>query len=126
MQNDGKILAGGKFTQVNGNLRNYLVRLNPNGAVDSTFTPQVDNEVWTIKIQLDGKILIGGAFTTVNGQPRSGIARLLLDGTLDSAFNPGTGANLPVASIALQSDGRMVIGGMFPPSTGWAGQGLPG
>jgi hypothetical protein len=42
-----------------------------------------------------------------------GVARLLSNGTLDTTFNPGTGADNWVNSIALQTDGKIVIGGIF-------------
>jgi hypothetical protein len=39
LQPDGKVLVGGNFTQYNGvNINDYLVRLNSNGTLDSTFT----------------------------------------------------------------------------------------
>src|SRR4030095_3350241 len=49
-----------------------------------------------------------------NGTERNGAARLNTDGTLDQFFLAGvTGANAPVHALALQSDGKIVIGGAF-------------
>jgi hypothetical protein len=42
-----------------------------------------------------------------------GLSRLNSNGSLDSSFNPGTGANGAVRSIALQSDGNILLGGDF-------------
>ena len=64
-------------------------------------------------VQPDGKILIGGYFTSVGGVSRNKIARLNADGTLDISFDPGDGANNSVNSVALQSDGKILIGGDF-------------
>jgi hypothetical protein len=71
-------------------------------------------------LQSDGKVLIGGDFTTVNGTNRNHIARLNANGSLDSTFNPGTGAEgtdadtiASVRSIAVQSDGNVLISGHF-------------
>jgi hypothetical protein len=47
----------------------------------------------------------------VNGQYRYNIARLKPDGKLDTPFNPG--ANSQVNSIAVQSDGNILVGGYF-------------
>jgi uncharacterized delta-60 repeat protein len=113
LQSDGKILAGGKFTQLNGLSRTYLARLLADGSPETTFNSNINGEVWTIHVQSDGKILIGGLFTTIDGVPRSGIARLLPGGALDPSFNPGTGTDGPVAHIARQRDGRILIGGLF-------------
>jgi hypothetical protein len=64
--------------------------------------------------QPDGKVLIGGDFTNYNGMAVNRIARLNIDGSLDATFNPGTGANNSIRSIYLQSDGKILIGGILP------------
>ena len=48
---------------------------------------------------------------SVLGVPRNNIARLNADGTLDLAFNPNSGGN--IFSIALQEDGKILVGGYF-------------
>ena len=63
--------------------------------------------------QSDGKLIIGGEFTMYNGAPANYITRLNLDGTVDATFNPGTGANNAVKTIAIQSNGKILIGGSF-------------
>src|SRR5204863_1766756 len=62
-----------------------------------------------------GKMLVCGDFTTWNNgaTQRKGIARVLSNGQLDTTFNPGAGANGPVWAMALQSDGKVVVGGYF-------------
>ena len=80
------------------------------------FDPNANNVVLAVVVQLDGKILIGGSFTTLspNGGgavTRNRIARLNPDGTLDTAFNPN--ANSDVNAIALQADGKILMGGFF-------------
>ncbi|HLM61072.1 MAG TPA: FG-GAP-like repeat-containing protein, partial [Pyrinomonadaceae bacterium] len=69
--------------------------------------------VYRIVLLPDGKVLVGGGFTTVNGSPRGRIARLNADGTLDATFNPLGGANNTVFEIAVQTDGKILIGGSF-------------
>jgi uncharacterized delta-60 repeat protein len=115
VQPDGKILIGGNFTIVKGTNRNGIARLNADGSLDSSFNPGsgANALVDSIVVQPDGKVLIGGDFIAFNGTPRNRIARLNANGSLDSSFNPGTGADGSVRSIALQSDGHVVIGGDF-------------
>src|SRR6185369_16433164 len=73
-----------------------------------------NDQLFALAVQTDGKVLIGGLFTTVNNLARSRIARLNADGTLDTAFlTNAAGANSTVRALALQSDGRIVIGGEF-------------
>lgn len=115
LQPDGKIIIGGSFTTYNGVERNRLARLDPNGSLDTTFNLRggADEVVNTILLQPDGKIIIGGAFTTYDDKGRNGIARLNADGSLDASFNVGAGANDAVNTLALQPDGKIVIGGAF-------------
>lgn len=126
VQADGRILVGGDFTSVNGNARARVARLETNGAVESTgtFDPGTgaDGTVSSIALQTDGKIFLGGSFATINALPRSGVARLNSNGTVEdtSSYNPGTGANGPVKGVALQSDGRILIGGQFTAINGVA------
>jgi uncharacterized delta-60 repeat protein len=76
-----------------------------------------DERVFTVVRQADGKLLVGGQFLNVRGIARPGLARLNADGTLDSRFNPKmtlTGGNpAEVRSIALQTDGKIIVGGFF-------------
>ncbi|MBL0025187.1 MAG: T9SS type A sorting domain-containing protein [Saprospiraceae bacterium] len=115
IQNDGKIIIVGRFNSYNGTSRNRVARLNADGSLDETFNPGTgaNDDVWSSAIQSDGRIIIGGNFTSVNEMSRNRIARLNADGSLDGTFNPGTGANDDVWSSAIQSDGRIIIGGNF-------------
>lgn len=126
-QPDGKILIGGYFSYVNGAPVRNLARLNLDGSVDTTFDtgegPRGTGIVERIALQDDGKILIGGYFSTYDGIARERIARLNPDGSLDETFNPGTGAagNSPrINSIAIQPDGKILIGGLFESFNGTA------
>jgi uncharacterized delta-60 repeat protein len=115
LQPDGRILIGGSFTLVNGVPRNRLARLNVDGSLDMSFDPGAgpDKSVAVLALQPDGKILLAGAFTTFNWENRSRLARLNPDGSLDSSFDPGAGPEKSVSALALQPDGRMVVGGQF-------------
>ena len=64
-------------------------------------------------VQPDGRIIIGGEFTHVDGVPLNHIARLNADGSLDPTFDPGAGFDGDVFSLALQPDGKVVVGGAF-------------
>lgn len=120
MQSDGKIIVGGSFTGLGGGTgtttRNHIGRLNVDGTVDPTFNPGTDGPVLAVAVQPDGKILAGGNFNAVGGGTglttlRKRIARFNADGTVDSSFDPG--ANLNVYALALQADGKILVGGNF-------------
>ena len=129
IQNDGKILVAGYFSRFNEEKVGGLVRFNPDGTLDANFPKAgYPRNIEEIIVQPDGKILIAGAFSTVNGVARGGIARLEADGTLDTSFNPGSGLPyfqlLSGIHIALQSDGKIIIGGNFDSYNGIAVKGL--
>ena len=114
VQTDGKIIIGGSFS-LTGLPNRTIQRLNANGTLDTTFdiSQNPNAQVRTIIIQTDGKILIGGLFTTFGGLSRNYIARLDANGQLDSSFNPGIGPNNFVLCMAIQADGKIIIGGSF-------------
>ena len=78
------------------------------------FNPGANDYVFSLAVQADGKVLVGGGFTTLGGQSRNGIGRLNADGTVDTSFNPGAGGSYPyVLCLALQADGKILVGGEF-------------
>jgi uncharacterized delta-60 repeat protein len=116
VQPDGKVVVGGTFNSIKGTNRLGLARLNANGSLDGSFNPPAGDyqyRVSSVAFQPDGKVLINSGFTAVNGTNLNHIVRLNTDGSLDSSFNPVTDAGGFVRSIALQSDGKMLIGGSF-------------
>jgi uncharacterized delta-60 repeat protein len=117
LQADGKIIIGGSFTSYNGVSIYRLARINSNGTLDATFNTGTGAlgsvSVSCIAIQTDGKIVFGGSFTNFDGVTRNRIARVNQDGTLDLSFDPGLGANDRVETVAIQSSGKIVIGGAF-------------
>ena len=114
IQPDRKIIVRGAFTSPAGTGPSYIMRLNADGTRDIGFNPVPNNSVSSAMLHTDGKIVIGGAFTSVNGVPRNKIARLNADGTLDTGFNPNVeGPFSGVSSIAMQPDGKIILGGKF-------------
>lgn len=80
IQNDGKVIVGGQFTQYNNIPNINIVRLNNDstGSRDNTFLTGngFNSDVKKIVIQPDGKILVGGYFTDFNGTTYNRIIRL--------------------------------------------------
>jgi len=126
LQPDGKILLGGGFTQYNGTSRNRIARLNADGSLDTSFNPGTGAEgptggspisINSIALQSDGKILIGGYFTSINGTSINNLVRLNEDGSIDTSFDTGLGPEGSgggrISSVAIQDDGRILIGGYF-------------
>ncbi|MBI4324674.1 MAG: immunoglobulin domain-containing protein [Chloroflexi bacterium] len=134
LQQDGKVLVGGSFTNFNGAARYGVARLNADGSLDLSFDPGSGMEepllpwelpvVLTLALQNDGRVLVGGFFTNFNGVARNHVARLREDGSVDTLFEGGQGANAPVVSLALQSDGKAIVAGFFTEFNGAPRSGL--
>lgn len=114
-QPDGKILIAGDFTAAGLFLRSRVARLQNNGLVDLEFDPGTgaDGIVRTLALQPDGKVLLAGDFLKFDGCRRIRVARLNASGSLDESFDPGEGADASVNALALQPDGKILIGGQF-------------
>ena len=116
VQPDGKILVAGSFL-VAGQVK-YLVRINADGSLDSGFNVNfggfTDN-IYKVVLQPDGKIIIGSnGLDSVDGVPVNYLARLNPDGSLDTPLGAISGATGTfVFDIALQPDGKIVVGGSF-------------
>ena len=115
IQSDGKIYAGGSFTSFNGDPQIRLVRLNVDGSFDGSFDvgEGFNNTVNGLVVQSDDKVIVVGNFTEYNTVARNRMVRVDTDGTLDMSFDPGTGLNGGAESVALQADGKVLVGGWF-------------
>ena len=92
VQKDGKLLVGGGFTSVNGLRHRGVVRANPDGTLDESFTtgsgpgglvnPFSNPFVTVLQLQADGQLLVGGQFTTFNGKPPGSLVRLAAEAPL--------------------------------------------
>jgi uncharacterized delta-60 repeat protein len=131
LQSDGKIVAAGyRYNPANFNASTTdfaLARYNANGSLDATFNgtgKRLTNigkmdQIWDVAIQTDGKIVAAGITCDLSGVCDIAVARYKPNGSLDTTFN-GTGAkviefggddNGTYGGLAIQSDGRIVIGG---------------
>jgi uncharacterized delta-60 repeat protein len=117
-----KIVAGGVFTTYSGSTQNRLVRLNPNGSKDTSFNigTGFNNIVNTNTIDSNGKILVGGEYTEYSGSTQNRLIRLNSDGTKDTSFNVGAGFNDDVWALAVDSNGKILVGGNFTSYSGSA------
>lgn len=119
---DGRVVIAGDFGSVNGIARNSLALLLPDGELDEAFDPGASADSWirSVAVDAEDRILIGGFFSLYRDVPRNFIARVNGDGTLDDSFDPGLGPNAVVRSIAVDTNGKIVIGGDFTSLNGQA------
>ena len=131
LQADGKVLIGGTFDAPAGGASAYgLVRVSSAGVYDAGFVrrpaPGLGNPRYTdaILVQPNGRIVVGGTyFDNNNGLPAGGyLTRCETDGRPDPSFaatsafgNSATNAsfNNRLYALALQPDGKILVGGNF-------------
>jgi uncharacterized delta-60 repeat protein len=113
VQVDGQVLVSGGFTQYNYVSANRIIRLNPNGTRDATFTPGTgfSAQVNGLAVQPNGKILAVGTFTSYDAATQSRIIRLNADGTRDDTFATGAGMDAAARRIAALADGSVLVAG---------------
>ncbi len=120
LQNDGKILLG---YHANNGTNQVLFRLNPNGSLDQSFSPNIKGQLATSSREVnsilplsDGNIVIGGTFAAVDGVSMYHLSKLNDTGRLVNGFNPGTYLNIAnnVSTITSLPNNRfLVTGGLF-------------
>jgi uncharacterized delta-60 repeat protein len=77
---------------------------------------EMDVRSWlSLKRQPDGRILVYGLVGSLRGETFPGLIRLQPDGSIDRSFQCQTSTNLDgrIMDLAVQPDGKIVIGGFF-------------
>jgi uncharacterized delta-60 repeat protein len=131
LQTDGKIVLA-------GSIQNFsypdivVIRYNTDGSFDNSFgnggiqTTDIAGDediVFTLGLQTDGKIIVSGTSKIGATNPVT-VLRYNTDGNLDNTFGNGgiqttaIGSNSSARSIALQSDGKIVVGAQINTITG--------
>ena len=125
VQSDGKIVVAG-YAYISNNIDFAVVRYNTDGSLDSSF--DTDGKVTTaigsledaaksVALQSDGKIVVAG-HSWSGSKYNFAVVRYNTDGSLDTSFDTdgkvttAIGSQDDIAnSIALQSDGKIVVAG---------------
>lgn len=114
IQENGQIILTGWFTEYNNRPYNRMARVNPDGSADPTFNAYFGDytSAYTSAGLPDGKMIVGGHTVNTNSVFQQEVVRLNTNGTYDTNFNNGgSGANDKIESVAIQADGKIVIGG---------------
>jgi uncharacterized delta-60 repeat protein len=127
VQSNGQIVAAGTTGGTVSEMA--LARFNRNGSLDARFgnggkvvasAAGLASAAHGVVIQPDGKILVAGSAGPA-GSEELALARFNLDGSLDATFGTGGtvltsfGGEASATSLALQTDGKIVVAGSFQP-----------
>ena len=101
VQPTGKIVIGGSFNPQTNFQRQNIARLNADGTLDSVFSSTIQQDIYSLAQQSDNKVYAGGF----------GFYRYSSEGIPDSTYNTASITNRTVYDIAIQSNGKILIGG---------------
>jgi uncharacterized delta-60 repeat protein len=129
---NGNLVIGGYRGQDDFGISPLLiVRLRPNGSLDTTFgtggvtttkVGKMASYAFALAVQPDGKIVAAGTTADETGQ-RVLLARYLPNGTLDPWIGRGgvvettVGQNSAAMGVSVRSDGKVTLGGWFQAET---------
>jgi len=115
VQSDGRVIVGSWIDSADPG----VVRLNMDGSIDSTFPVlKTDYVPQVVTVASDDTIYVGAGFATIGAQAIASVAHVSRDGVVDTNFSPQVGfpgATFPgiVNTVAIQADGKILIGGVF-------------
>lgn len=116
---DGGYLIGGSFRTLSGRSVNRIVKIGKSGNPNEGFLTNLgtgpDGDIRAIAEDGSGNILLGGDFTSFDGVSAPRLVRLSREGIVDTTFasKMASGFDATVTSIAVQSDGKILVGGEF-------------
>jgi uncharacterized delta-60 repeat protein len=113
-----RLMVGGDFTRLAGQLRPHLVRVERTGAPDLDWLGYLNGPAHALAVDSARRILVGGAFTQMADTgaflSNINIGRFSQTGEIDPAFTTGAGPNGPVFAVTVDPrNDRPVIGGQF-------------
>jgi uncharacterized delta-60 repeat protein len=131
------VVVVGNFSNLPGaNSTQYLARLTTSGDFDTSFSPSTTNAPGTtfyltaLALQPDGKLLVGGSFLSpTSNSPVLRVLRYESTGVVDASFSSSTPFEVPVNpsgaivrfnTLAVQPDGKVLVGGYFTTVNGAA------
>lgn len=126
VQDDDRIIIGGRLISYNGNRVGDFVRLGENGWIDKKFNTNLAingaglNYINALSLDKNGNIYAGGNFSSIGGEVYSGFIY-----TDNNGFPiKGTGGDkfgqVAVNAIQVLKDGSVMIGGLYTAISGFS------
>lgn len=111
----GSVFVGGYFNNIGGQAKTYLAKLagTETGAIDVTWSPQPDSNVFALASDGSGNLYVGGYFQSIGGQAINYLAKLSTGGAgvADPIWSPNP--NQAVTTLATDGGGSIYAGGYF-------------
>jgi uncharacterized delta-60 repeat protein len=119
---DGTIYGGGAFNAPS----KHILKLSPDGAVDAGLNlgTSTSSRIDCVAVASGGAVAFGGPFRRIDGATAHYVGKLNAAGGLDAQFSSGLLPSFALEAggdaIALQPDGKLLVGGNFNTATGAA------
>jgi hypothetical protein len=117
MQDDGKLVMVGNFSNYDDETVNYIVRINPDGSIDRSFKVGngADNPIASVRYnETTHHYILAGVFRHFNGEEHNGLVMLNEDGSIVESFKPSAVGNDDQYFFAQQlSNGLVIVNGYF-------------
>ena len=113
MSTDGRV-----YVYANKSGGGEILAFNSDGLLDRNFTSINVGSVFVLATQSDGKLLIAGEIRSLFGRAVNVIGRVTPAGEFDSTFRGTTVSAHGVYGVAVQSDDKILIGGLLRDSNG--------
>ena len=111
----GAVYAGGGFTTIGGQNRNYIAKIPGNdvGAVDADWNPSADNWIEALAVDAGGNVYAGGLFSTIGGVQHNAVVALSGSGSgaADETWNPPLSGY--VYNLMVDPGGNLYVAGEF-------------
>ncbi len=113
---NGGVVIGGRFMKANGAAHNQLLRLQPDGTLDTRWRASIDafyGDVTAIAVGPDDSVYAGGGFDEAgDGVPRAHVVKFSgVDGSIDAGWDAA--ADDWVDALAVDANGAVYAGGDF-------------
>jgi len=124
---DNSVYVTGTFTSYSGSIgANRIVKIQPSGAIDTTFNTTASNisssgfnSAGDNIVKSGSSVLVTGQFTSYKFSAQNRGVMVNLTGSISSSFNIGTaGFNGTVRTWVTQSDGKILAAGAFTTYSG--------
>ena len=120
-----RVYVGGDFTSVDGVARGHVAAFTTaNGALDTTFTTNVNNQVRGLAATAS-TLYVGGNYQAVNGTPRKSLSAVnATNGSLVAGWAPTVDNGYVWAMVLTPDKSKVVVGGSFTTLNGQAAYGM--
>ncbi|HEX5886565.1 MAG TPA: PKD domain-containing protein [Pyrinomonadaceae bacterium] len=121
LQLDGKLVAVGQSVEAFSSPVSVLARFNPDGSLDNSFGSNGDGKVIifevaqlraeSLALKPNGRIVVAGGAVFFGGRSEMTVTYFSPDGVIQDLATTSVGEHAVATAVAVQPDGRIVVGG---------------